>query len=415
MSVRKFVLARMRALTRADPPPVRVVFWDGEVFEFRPGATVTLRLLTPSVGRALLTGNVARLAAHYVAGDLAVDGPIDQIVTAGVALTDRFGKLASLVRIIRPWQLVSFRHSRRNDAIAIGHHYDVSNEFYRLWLDDSMSYSCAYFPTGTEDIDEGQRQKIDHICRKLQLKAGDNILDIGCGWGGLLCRAASRFGATGVGVTNSRLQHSYACERVAGLGLGERLHIALQDYRDIAGDEIFDKIVSVGMYEHVGLRHLSLYFRTITRLLKPGGAVLNHGIFSTDPSGRVQGPAAGDFIDRYVFPGGELPSLPRALGEMARNDLEIADVEDLRPHYARTLQLWSQRFESRRDALIAAAGAERYRVWRVYLAGMAHAFERGWLSVAQVLAYKPIAGRPAPRPWSRVYQYSPEVLGSSRA
>jgi cyclopropane-fatty-acyl-phospholipid synthase len=179
----------------------------------------------------------------------------------------------------------------------------------------------------------------------------------------------------------------------------------LQDYRDLPGESVFDKIVSVGMYEHVDLDNLPLYFGTIARLLKPGGILLNQGIINTDADGRSQGPPGGEFINRYVFPGGELPHLPRVLQEIARSRLEAVDVEDLRPHYAQTLLLWVRRLETSRQAAIDAAGPERYRIWRIYLAGMTHAFDRGWLSVAQVLAYKPEAGHPAARPWSRDYQY----------
>jgi len=160
------------------------------------------------------------------------------------------------------------------------------------------------------------------------------------------------------------------------------------------------------MYEHVGLKNLPLYFGGISRLLKPGGAFLNHGIVATDPNGRAQGPPGGEFIDRYVFPGGELPHLSRVIYEVARCGLEAVDMEDLRPHYALTLLHWMNRFEARAEEVIEAAGADRYRVWRLYLGGMAHAFDRGWLSVARVLAYKPVANRPAPRPWTRDHQYN---------
>jgi cyclopropane-fatty-acyl-phospholipid synthase len=409
----------MLARNTGDPLPLRLVFWDGDAFDFAPAPTVTLTLHSPAPVRALFAGRFDKLGDAYVAGDLTVDGKIEDVLRIGIDLAERIGRapqVARLARLAKPLKLLSFRHSKRNDAKAIARHYDVSNEFYRLWLDASMTYSCAYFRTGAEDIDTAQAQKIEHICRKLRLQPGDRLLDVGCGWGGLLCAAAQRYGITAVGITNSAAQYQLGRERVAGLGLSDRIDIRLQDYRELSGSALFDKIVSVGMYEHVGLANLPDYVATIGRLLKPGGALLNHGIVTTDAEGRAQGPPGGEFINRYVFPGGELPNLPRALTEFMRGGLEPIDIEDLRPHYARTLVLWVRRLEARRDEVIAAGGAERYRIWRVYLAGMAHAFDRRWLSIAQVLAFKPQDSRPAPRPWTREYQYRPgETCPTARA
>ena len=405
MTLRRRLLSRLKNLLADDPPPLRLVFWDGEQFDFAAQTAVTLRIKSPAVMRAFMTGRMARLGDAYVAGEIAVDGRIEDILHIGIGLAERIGRYSRLAAFARPLNLLAFRHSRRNDAAAIAHHYDVSNDFYRLWLDRSMTYSCAYFRTGTEDIDRAQEQKIEHICAKLRLEPGERLLDIGCGWGGLLCTAAQRHGVTGLGITNSPAQYQYALEHIAAEGLAGRVDIRLQDYRDIPGSQAFDKIVSVGMYEHVGLQNLPVYFSTVARLLKPGGAALNHGIIATDPEGRAQGPPGGEFIDRHVFPGGELPNLPRVLTEIGRSRLEAVDIEDLRPHYARTLLLWLRRLEARRDEVMRLAGGERYRVWRIFLAGMAHAFDRGWLSVAQVLALKPLHDRPAPRPWSRDYQY----------
>lgn len=251
-----------------------------------------------------------------------------------------------------------------------------------------MTYSCAYFRTGREDIEQAQAQKIDHICTKLRLAPGDRLLEIGCGWGGLVRRAARERGVRALGVTNSRAQNELAGSRVAEEGLADQVEIRLQDYRDIPVDASFDKIVSVGMYEHVRVGNLAVYFAQVARLLRPGGAVLNHGIIATNADGLTPGPPGGEFINRRVFPGGELPNLPSALQEMARCNVEPVDIEDLRPHYTRTLVVWVSRFEAQAEQVIKAGGEQRYRVWWVYLARMAHAFAAGWLSVAQLLAYK---------------------------
>ena len=353
---------------------------------------------------------MGRLAQAYVEGELGVDGRIADVLRVGIALAERIGNLPLLRRAAPLLARLPRRHSRRADAAAVRYHYDVSNDFYGLWLDRHMIYSCAYFATGNEDLDTAQQQKLDHICRKLRLQPGDRLLDIGCGWGGLLCWAAENYGVSGLGITLSQPQCEEARQRVAAAGLAGRVEIRVADYRDLSGETEFDKIVSVGMYEHVGIANLPLYFATMARLLRPGGIALNHGIISTDRNGHAQGPPGGEFIDRFVFPGGAVPHISRALYEIAGSGLEILDVEDLRPHYPLTLWHWVRRLEAARDAAIAAAGIERYRIWRIYMAGMAYAFDRGWLSVCQTVAQKPLAEGPAPRPWTRSYQYT-ERLG----
>jgi cyclopropane-fatty-acyl-phospholipid synthase len=405
MSIRRRLLTHLSQRLGADPPPLRLAFWDGEVFDFAARPRVTITLNSPRVLRSLFTGNFGRLGDAYVSGELAVEGAVEDILAVGIGLADRIGRSRLATRLGTVMRFVPRRHSRSRDAADISHHYDVSNDFYRLWLDRNMVYSCAYFTDGGEAIDAAQEQKLDHICRKLRLKPGDRLLDVGCGWGGLLHWAATHYGVAGVGVTLSREQRDYAQAWMASDGLAGRIEIRLQDYRDVEGEGAFDKIVSVGMYEHVGLANQPTYFATLARLLKPGGIVLNHGITVTDPDGRPQGPAGGEFIDRYVFPGGELRHLSRVIYEVAKAGLETVDIEDLRPHYARTLQHWVRRLEANAEAAVAVAGPERYRIWRIYMAGMAVAFDRGWLSIDQVLAYKPAASGTAPRPWSRDYQY----------
>jgi cyclopropane-fatty-acyl-phospholipid synthase len=350
--------------------------------------------------RYLRHPDLAALGEAYVEGHIDVEGPIDEALRAAEELTRRLGGE-------RPGRkpLLKRLHSKKRDAEAIRYHYDVSNEFYALWLDPRMVYSCAYFRTGDEDLATAQAQKLDHICRKLRLEPGDRFLDIGCGWGALVMWAAERYGAIATGITLSENQHALANERIRAAGLGERCKVLLQDYRDVPGNGVYDKIASVGMFEHVGLKNLPLYFGAIRRLLREGGIALNHGITSVDPDSRTVGLGAGDFIEKYVFPHGELPHLSLVLREMSAAGLEVMDVETLRLHYAKTLAHWSGRLEADRERARALAGEKRFRIWRVYLAGCAHAFERHWVTIQQVLATRNDDPAGNPLPWSREYMY----------
>ena len=386
--------------------PLRLVFPDGSALELGDAPTVELAFHRRGLLRKLLRGDLDALGAAYVAGELGVEGRIEDVIAVGIALAER------LRRVGRFWptlaaRLPRRRHTQAADRHWVQSHYDVSNDFYALWLDRRMIYSCAYFVSGSEDIDQAQEQKLLHLCCKLRLQPGERLLDVGCGWGGLLRFAAERFGVTGVGITLSRNQHDLARRRLAEAGLGERVEIRLQDYRALPESEAFDKVVSVGMYEHVGIANLAPYFATLRRVVKPHGIVLNHGITTTEPDGGSRAPGGG-FIDRFVFPGGELPHISHVLHEMARQGLDVIDVESLRPHYAQTLTRWVRRLEAAKDAAVAAAGAERYRIWRVYMAGSAEAFARNWSSVYQVVAGKPAADGGLTRPWTRRHQYLPE-------
>jgi cyclopropane-fatty-acyl-phospholipid synthase len=408
--LRRAVLESLRKRLQPNPPALRLVFWDAEIVDFAPTPRIVITIKSPKVLRPLLVGNFSKLGDAYVHGDLVVEGRAEDIIAVGVELADRIGRMAWVQRLSGLARHLPRPRSKASDAANIEYHYDVSNDFYRLWLDRNMVYSCAYFRTGEEDIHTAQEQKLDHICRKLALKQGDRLLDIGCGWGGLLIRAARQFGAHGTGITLSKNQYEYARARVAEEGLEGQVEIRLQDYRDVPETGGYDKLVSVGMIEHVGLRNLPVYFAAIARLLKPGGTVLNHGITVTDPSGKSRGPAGGDFIDRYVFPGGELPHISRVIQGMAEAGLEIGAVEDLRPHYARTLIHWIRRLEAAEARAIELAGIEKYRIWKVYMPGMALAFDRGWLTIDQVLAFKPTGDRPAPRPWSLEHVYGADDI-----
>jgi cyclopropane-fatty-acyl-phospholipid synthase len=381
--------------------PLRIQFWNGSHVDLGPEPRVTLALPTPQAAALLAKPDLEALATAYVEGRVHLDGAIPDILAVAQAFSG----------VARPApRLWKRRHTKKADAEAIRYHYDVSNEFYRLWLDCQMVYSCAYFKRGDEDIHQAQEQKLDHICRKLMLQPGERFLDIGCGWGGLILWAAKHYGVSATGITLSRNQHAYAQERIRQEGLEGRCQVHLMDYRDLAGD--FDKVASVGMFEHVGIANLPHYFGAAGRLLREGGLMLNHGI--TQPESGGKGLDAGDFIGRYVFPMGELPHLSQVLSAMARQELEVADVECLRPHYAQTLMHWVDRLEGRHEAAEALVGAQRYRIWRIYMAGCAQSFEQGGVTIYQVLASKQAKSGLSPLPWTREHLYGPGRVETAR-
>jgi cyclopropane-fatty-acyl-phospholipid synthase len=278
------------------------------------------------------------------------------------------------------------KHSRLSDRAAISFHYDVSNAFYKLWLCEEMVYSCAYFETPNDSLEQAQRNKLDHVCRKLRLKQGERFLDIGCGWGAMVCWAAQHYGVTAHGITLSQRQFDYATERIHKLGLQNLVTLELRDYRDLAGDAVYDKISSIGMLEHVGLENMPVYNATVLRLLRPGGLFLNHGITHDEEGWHPTLDA--EFINRYVFPGGELDTISNILRGMEQANFEIHDVENLRIHYAMTLREWVKRLEANHDAALNYVSEDAYRVWRFYMAACAMEFEAEGTGIYQVLASK---------------------------
>ena len=392
----------LESLRQRRPIPVSVALWDGREVPLGEERRVGIRLKSAGAARYLLKPSLDSLGEAYVEGHLDVDGRISDIVEVAEALArdadDRGGRgrLPSWIA----------RHTRRSDRSAIEYHYDVSNAFYQCFLDPRMVYSCAYFDHPERDLASAQVAKLDHVCRKLRLKPGETLLDIGCGWGAMVIHAAREYGVRAVGITLSSNQHALALERVAQAGLSDRVEIRLQDYRDVPGEAVFDKISSIGMFEHVGLKNLREYFDVVHRLLKPDGVAMNHGITSSDADNRSVGLGAGDFIDRYVFPDGELPHVSLAIRELSAAGLELVDAESLRRHYAITLRHWSDAFERRIGELEQLAGAQRARIWRVYLAGCAHAFARGWINIYQLLAIRSDQGS-SPLPLTRDYMYGP--------
>jgi cyclopropane-fatty-acyl-phospholipid synthase len=381
--------------------PVRVVLWDGREVALSETPRVTIRLRDARAAAMLARPTLLKLAEAYIEGDADLEGDVREAIRSAEAITR-----------VKPHALfdgsgpTNLRHSRRGDREAIEHHYDVSNEFYALWLDPRMVYSCAYFRSEGEGLEAAQLAKLDHICRKLRLAPGDKFLDIGCGWGALAMHAASRYGVDATGVTLSQNQFRLATERIRAAGLQDRCRVLLQDYRDHPGEGFYDKIASVGMFEHVGLKNLPAYFGTVQRLLRERGLFLNHGITSSDTQNRAVGLGAGEFIGRYVFPQGELPHLHRVVHDMSDAELEVHDVECLRPHYARTLELWSANFERRLPEAVAASSERTARIWRLYLAGSAHAFEQRWISIYQILASKQRKPGRTELPLTRDWMYS---------
>lgn len=360
---------------------------------------VEIRVRDASALPLLIDPGLDTLGQAYVEGLIDVDGSMADILAVAHRLAETAEPEGGLLGRLRR----RFTHTRESDSEAIQYHYDVSNEFYAQWLDERMVYSCGYFENGDETLDAAQVKKIDHILTKIQLQPGQRLLDIGCGWGALVLRAAQKFGAQCVGVTLSKNQHALACERVKAAGLEDHIDIRLQDYRDVK-DGPFDRITSVGMFEHVGLNNLATYFGHIRSLLKPGGWALNHGITSTDPHDGETRHGGGTFIDRYVFPQGELPHIGTVLRTMQEGGLEAFDVESLRRHYMRTTQLWSEAFEARTAQIKPLVDERKWRIWRVYLAGCAWAFEHDEVSIYQVICRA--AGQPAQGlPWSRDWIY----------
>lgn len=398
------ILSYLQRLKSRQALPVRVYLWNGSSVALSAETPVSIHLNTPGAARYFLRPNLAALGEAFVEGLIDFSGPIRHLMPVVERLA-QVGGSASRVGPAPSWLRL---HTLNTDRRAVRYHYDVSNEFYARWLDAGMVYSCAYFRTGDESLAQAQTDKLDLVCRKLRLAPGQSLLDIGCGWGALVEHAARHYGVNALGITLSSNQASYAAERIRAAGLADRVQIRLTDYRELAGENLYDRIASVGMFEHVGLKNLPRYFETIHRLLKPGGVVMNHGITASDPSSRSVGLGAGKFIGRYVFPDGELPHVSLAIHALASAGLELVDAESLRRHYAKTLWHWSDAFERELPALVTLAGEKRARIWRVYLAGCAHGFAHEWMNIYQLLAIKAVRGAAAaesPLPLTRDYMY----------
>ena len=294
---------------------------------------------------------------------------------------------------------------QRKDRDYVQFHYDLGNDFYRMFLDGEMQYSCGYFTDPNNSLDQAQLDKLEMICRKLRLKPGESLLDIGCGWGGLVCYAARKHGVRAHGVTLSQAQFDFATEKVRRLGLEDRVKIELRDYNTVEGT--YDKIASIGMYEHVGIANYPAYFGKIHSLLRERGILLNHGITRRakhEKSFHKQRPVQR-LINKYIFPGGELDHIGHTCAELETCRFEVHDVENWRTHYAQTARLWCQRLSARRDEAIAQVGPERYRLWVAYLAGVSFGFQDGTLRIYQVVASKHSSKGAAELPATRADLY----------
>lgn len=379
-----------------------VRLWDGSILPSRDiTRTFTLLVNSPEALRTAFTPPVDLNAGRaFVEGQLDVEGDLPSAVSAfnaadvdrSLARTLHAGYLLS--RLPRagngngssPARLRGEMHSRERDRAAITYHYDHPVQFYESFLDRSMAYSCAYYESPAMDLEAAQLAKLDYIARKLRLRRGMTLLDIGCGWGALVIHAARAYGANVLGITLSARQRDETQRRIELAGLSETARVELRDYRDLQG-VTFDRIASIGMVEHVGLAQLPAYFETVLRALRPGGLFLNHGIAEQSP-GRSGGKARG-FVDRYVFPDGELVAIGKSLEIAERCGFEVRDLENLREHYVRTLRAWVENIERHRDAAIEAAGARAYRTWRLYMAGSAANFAAANIGLFQALLARP--------------------------
>lgn len=384
----------------AMPVAVRLQMPDGQWLGSKE-ARVEFVAKTTGALKNLTAGDIGRVGEDYVEGRVEINSPMRDLMAAANALLPNSpveaaqqGAFSAIIkRLMSVW-----RHSIERDAKQIEFHYDLSDDFYGLWLDPLRVYSCAYFATPDMNLAQAQEAKLDHICRKLRLQAGERFVDIGAGWGGLLLWAAEHYGVDATGITLSKNQHAYVNQLIEQKGLSGRVRMHLLDYRKLDTEKPFDKIASVGMFEHVGRAQLDTYFTRLRHLLAPGGLVMNHGITAGGVDNAQLGHGMGDFIEKYIFPGGELTHIGHVMTHMANGGLEALDVENLRPHYARTLWAWSDGLEAKLDQaqkiLSDGRGQRALRAYRLYLAGCAAGFENGWIALHQVLgSHLPQSGR----------------------
>src|SRR6185312_10242552 len=393
-------------LSDYHPRDFAIELWDGT--QWQPEANQFRRFTwkinsSGAVRAAFTSASQLALAEAYICNDFDIDGDIESIFPLADYLSNlgsaRKLHLAALLltlpsgptrpRTTRAAVLHGKARTKSRDRQTIKYHYDVSNDFYRLWLDPNMVYSCAYFKDAHDDLATAQLQKLDYICRKLRLKPGERLLDIGCGWGGLILHAARHYGVQALGITLSDQQFGLANERIQQENLSDRCEVKLIDYRELNEPESFDKISSVGMVEHVGERNLEEYFRCAYRLLRPKGVFFNHGIGIPKNYPKPEGPT---FADLYVFPDGELVPIGRMTRAAESAGFEVRDVENLREHYALTLHHWVRRMTEHSREVLRIVDETTYRIWRLHMAGSAYYFDTSRLDLYQTLLVKPQNG-----------------------
>lgn len=398
--------------------------WEGTRWPDLDDRPATIVLNHPGALRAMfMPGTEMGMAEAYLYDDFDVEGDIEAVFALAEELQLVFSDRRKRAKIARdllrlpksrrtretrrgPARLHGRRHSIDRDRQAIAYHYDVSNEFYELWLDRRMVYSSGYFHAAQESLDQAQEHKLEHICRKLRLRAGQRLLDIGCGWGGLVIYAAQRYGVEALGITLSKPQADLACRRIAEAGLANQARVEVRDYRDLEPSRPYDAVASVGMFEHVGEAMLGTYFRRVADLLKPAGSFLNHGIArraTDEPAGR------STFSNTYVFPDGELEPISMTLRAAEHAGFEVRDVESLREHYAMTLRRWVRRLEAHHGEALNYVDEPTYRVWRLFMSGSAYGFSQGSLNVYQSLLVKPDKAGRSGLPLTRADLYSPRA------
>ena len=373
-------------LSRSFTIPVKIVFWDGKSVTYgygEPEVTITFKEKIPI--RDITRNASIALGEAYMDHKIEIDGSIQKLIESAYESADSFMR-SSKFRKFLPKQ----SHTEKQSEDDVQSHYDVGNDFYRLWLEDTLTYSCAYFTDGNhDDLKAAQLAKVHHILKKLDPKPGKTLLDIGCGWGTLMLTAAKEYGLKVTGVTLSEEQYQLVQKKINDEGLSNVAEVKLVDYREL-GNRQWDYITSVGMFEHVGKENLGIYFKDVARYLADDGVALIHGIT------RQQGGAYNGWINKYIFPGGYIPGLAEMVDHIEENKLQIADMEMLRRHYQRTLELWDQNFNAHRDQITQMMGDRFTRMWDLYLQACAASFESGNIDVIQYLITKGASGKNLP-------------------